>query len=94
MSLLLQLPQEVLLEILDIIYEEYSIVGPDGDPEKPDIFVLSEELAESCRGNPLGALRLCECVSILLITLVSDDRTGLVNSSPICALQSSFNLWT
>lgn len=60
-TLLLQLPPEVLLEIIELLYEDYRTTDVDSDPEVIDISWLFAE--EGWRGNPLEALRLYEYFS-------------------------------
>ena len=56
--LLLRLPPEVLLEIIELLYEDYYATSVYSDPEEMiDISWLFAE-QEGWRGNPLEALRL------------------------------------
>lgn len=57
-ALLLQLPPEVLLEIIELLHEDYRLAEVDWDPEVIDISWLFTEQVEGRRGNPLEALRL------------------------------------
>jgi len=59
-ALLLQLPPEILLEIIELLYEDYCLVDVDSDPEVIDISWLFSEQVEGWRGDPLEALRLYE----------------------------------
>jgi len=55
---LLQLPPEILLEIIEILYEDFCAMDVDTDPDAIiDISWLFAE-QEEWRGNPLEALRL------------------------------------
>lgn len=60
-TLLLQLPPEILLEIIGLLYEDYRTTDIDPHPEVIDISWLFAE--EGWRANPVEALRLYECSS-------------------------------
>ena len=57
-ALLLQLPLEVLLEVIKLIHEDYRLAWIDSILEPPGIILLFPETAEEWRGHPLKALRL------------------------------------
>jgi hypothetical protein len=59
--LLVQLPPEVLLEIIELLYDDYCVDGSDTDVI--DITWLFTEQLEGWRGDPLEALRLYGCFS-------------------------------
>jgi len=60
-ALLLQLPPEVLLEIIELLYEDYCVTSVESDTDGTiDISWLFTE-HEEWRRNPLEALRLYVC---------------------------------
>lgn len=60
-AFLLQLPQEVLLEIIELLYDDYR-VDTDPDAEVADISWLFTDGEGGWRRSPLEALRLYECL--------------------------------
>ena len=57
-DLLLHLPLEVLLEVTELLHEDYRLAWIDSILERPASLLLFPEKVEKWRGHPLKALRL------------------------------------
>lgn len=80
-ALLLQLPPEVLLEIIELLHEDYCLAEVDSDPEVIDISWLFTEQVEGRRGNPLEALRLYGSFSTHSSSILYSHRTCIYLSN-------------
>jgi hypothetical protein len=73
-TLLLQLPPEIVLEIIELLYEDYFIVDLGSDVIDMS-WLFPTEPEKGWRGNPLEALRLYGCPSLYGLSISQPRRT-------------------
>lgn len=91
-TLLLELPLELQLEIIKLLYEDYCVTRDKEIGSCQIMWLWGEPEGWQWRGNSLRALRLYVCLLFDRPSIYS--HTGPVNTSAIYALRHCLNAWT